>query len=618
MKNTFINPHFFIPGNSFTILSLLLILLFAFISQTLSQPDTVFVKSDVSPGEGNLNSAVKMVTAAGKLSGTIFTLEPNGYYILTDSILVPAGEHLTISAPEPGITQKTAPPQIVCTSDTGTIGVYSSPVSYMFYCFGDLTLNNIWLLCANTNGWQVGACIIFKDAPYSTAHKCNFNGVIIDNFSVANLGGGSVTVACKNFSGMFKNSYWKNCTDPHFRYYGRAVSFPFEINTISDWHIDNLIFENCTFANMGYVYMQENTHYADYVKFNHCTFLNVVMYSLESGWWNKLAVTNSIFVNTFMNGDIPGTYEYDPPYSFNEPNGGILRIDSASTFGFKVPFNDQNRCILFANSSYYIEKWLNDWMYYNPGSVLLREQGHTDLIQQPQPMLSPVTINFFDSHDTKGKKSFPYMNKAALYDSADPGFIVPATDSSAIKTFLYDKWYTGGADYAWPWKRENSISRLWQLEENLAYTNDTLKTAGMDSFPLGDLYHWWPEEYSKWKLHEENENARISYWLNTGQDSMITEVRKQPSGVNKYELSQNYPNPFNPSTIISYQLPKDGVITLKVFDILGREVITLVKDYKTQGTYAVSFDASKLASGVYFYQLRAGNFISTKKMLLLK
>jgi len=80
----------------------------------------------------------------------------------------------------------------------------------------------------------------------------------------------------------------------------------------------------------------------------------------------------------------------------------------------------------------------------------------------------------------------------------------------------------------------------------------------------------------------------------------------------------NYPNPFNPSTIISYQLPSNGLVTIKVFDVLGREVRTLVNDYKTSGTYTVSFDASKLASGIYFYQLRSGNYISTKKMLLLK
>ncbi|MHB1688687.1 MAG: T9SS type A sorting domain-containing protein [Ignavibacteriaceae bacterium] len=86
----------------------------------------------------------------------------------------------------------------------------------------------------------------------------------------------------------------------------------------------------------------------------------------------------------------------------------------------------------------------------------------------------------------------------------------------------------------------------------------------------------------------------------------------------EYALFANYPNPFNPSTIISYQIPKDELVTLKVFDALGREVKTLVNEFKFQGKYSVSFDASKLASGVYFYQLRSGDFVSIKKMILLK
>jgi O-glycosyl hydrolase len=85
-----------------------------------------------------------------------------------------------------------------------------------------------------------------------------------------------------------------------------------------------------------------------------------------------------------------------------------------------------------------------------------------------------------------------------------------------------------------------------------------------------------------------------------------------------YGLSQNYPNPFNPSTVIQYQIPVNGIVKLKVVDVLGREIRTLVNEYKTAGKYFASFDASNLASGIYFYQFKSGNFISTKKMLLVK
>lgn len=86
----------------------------------------------------------------------------------------------------------------------------------------------------------------------------------------------------------------------------------------------------------------------------------------------------------------------------------------------------------------------------------------------------------------------------------------------------------------------------------------------------------------------------------------------------EFNLYQNYPNPFNPNTVIVYQLPVTGVVTLKVFDVLGNEVATLVNDYKPAGVYEVEFNANQLASGVYIYKISAGNFVQSRKMILLK
>ncbi|MDR3668868.1 MAG: T9SS type A sorting domain-containing protein [Ignavibacteriaceae bacterium] len=85
-----------------------------------------------------------------------------------------------------------------------------------------------------------------------------------------------------------------------------------------------------------------------------------------------------------------------------------------------------------------------------------------------------------------------------------------------------------------------------------------------------------------------------------------------------YNLYQNYPNPFNPTTAIQYQIPKPGIVTIKVYDILGREVATLVNENKVAGDYNFTFDASRFASGVYIYQLRVNDYVSSKKMILLK
>jgi hypothetical protein len=86
----------------------------------------------------------------------------------------------------------------------------------------------------------------------------------------------------------------------------------------------------------------------------------------------------------------------------------------------------------------------------------------------------------------------------------------------------------------------------------------------------------------------------------------------------RYVLEQNYPNPFNPTTNISFTIPNSGLVSLKVFDALGREVATLVNEVKPAGNYLVNFNAENLASGIYFYRLQAGGFTQNHKMILLK
>jgi len=86
----------------------------------------------------------------------------------------------------------------------------------------------------------------------------------------------------------------------------------------------------------------------------------------------------------------------------------------------------------------------------------------------------------------------------------------------------------------------------------------------------------------------------------------------------KFELKQNFPNPFNPNTVISYSVAKSENVSIKVYDILGKEVQTLVNEVKNPGSYNVMFNAQNLSSGVYFYRLTSGSFTDIKKMTLVK
>jgi len=86
----------------------------------------------------------------------------------------------------------------------------------------------------------------------------------------------------------------------------------------------------------------------------------------------------------------------------------------------------------------------------------------------------------------------------------------------------------------------------------------------------------------------------------------------------EFQLSQNYPNPFNPTTNISFSIPDESYVTLKVYNILGYEITTLVNKEMKSGNYTVKFDGSSLPSGIYFYRLQANHNIATKKLILVK
>ncbi len=102
--------------------------------------------------------------------------------------------------------------------------------------------------------------------------------------------------------------------------------------------------------------------------------------------------------------------------------------------------------------------------------------------------------------------------------------------------------------------------------------------------------------------------------------SDVTAIREPKGSVlpDSYKLEQNYPNPFNPTTIIKYSLPQESKVTLRIYDILGRKIETLVNKHQLAGIHIVEFNGSHLASGIYFYRIQAGNFIDTKKLVLIK
>lgn len=140
-------------------------------------------------------------------------------------------------------------------------------------------------------------------------------------------------------------------------------------------------------------------------------------------------------------------------------------------------------------------------------------------------------------------------------------------------------------------------ARYYRDTLNCSYsTSNAIYTAGTDGLPIGDL-NWFPDKLKNF------------YTLGVKDNSVSP---------NDFSLEQNYPNPFNPSTQISFTLTKAGMTSLKVYNLLGQEVASLVNDMRSAGRHDVSFNAAHLSSGVYFYTLRSGSHVETKKMMLMK
>jgi photosystem II stability/assembly factor-like uncharacterized protein len=223
------------------------------------------------------------------------------------------------------------------------------------------------------------------------------------------------------------------------------------------------------------------------------------------------------------------------------------------------------------------------------------------------------------------------------------------TPNSSVEALTANDTYTfAGTDYNGVWRRiipglpvelasftakvnSNTITLNWQtatetnnfgfdVERRISATNNQQNNWNRIGFVEGNGTTTETHNYSY--VDEEINSGNYEYRLKqidldgSLEYSQIVDV--QVLSLTKFSLSQNYPNPFNPNTTIKFSIPVSGKTSLKVFNILGEKVSTLINEVKEAGNYEINFDASNLPSGTYLYQLRAGNFVETRKMILMK
>ncbi|MGA7719698.1 MAG: T9SS type A sorting domain-containing protein [Ignavibacteriaceae bacterium] len=560
--------------------------------------DTLVIKDDTDYGSPNtLYSVLSIDTVAP--ADRVYELHNGGIYSLVNTPTTSSSQRAIIMGPiqtSIKLSQSTLPPPVlqgaVYQGGSSTGGINSGY---------DLLLKNIDIEEANSAGGEG-----FGFIGGSSGARIELDNSIVEH---------NLWTLFPNpgpfFRIFLKGDYFVNLDGYSCRRNGGILDFFANEDTI--W------VENCTHVNtQGSNYKTRPGYNVNKIFFNHNDWIDCSGFVfMNSGADHpNYSVTNNIFVNCQLQDFAPVLEsadggEVDPD---SLPMGFVnIIVDSA--------FNATN-LIGVAGGSFYADKNLVYWdaSLSNIDSTLNAKKvdGETSWVSQRIIMNSRTAAAFAD------KKDNPKLTNGTWIQNELPKFVntdvLFTTQLAILKTYsiaCVDTSFTGTLT---SWRQaSNPESQYfdypdWPIPINLSYTNSDLLTAGLGNFPLGDL-SWFPTQYAQWSAQENTEIANINNTLATG---VITAVSKTTELPQQFKLQQNYPNPFNPSTVISYTIPKSGNVTLKVYNILGQEVATLVNGYKTAQTYSVEFDGTKLSSGVYIYEIRYNNQSLTQKMMLMK
>jgi len=283
--------------------------------------------------------------------------------------------------------------------------------------------------------------------------------------------------------------------------------------------------------------------------------------------------------------------------------------------------------------------WLTWTSATNPPSYLTPQAPPYQVVNIPSIWMNPRTKSLFDkwslpgivqSHNlinqsvttvTPAIASAAVADQMALWDAAAWGVTPIGANTITQSAYIFGDYnpltvpgYSSGTTKS---ENGNGIDKFTDFQESFAQ-NGSVKLSSIDGLPIGALI-WNDAQLAAYNSATDFTLVKAAYAVD-----VLAHTGKVPDGVphgttpGTFALHQNFPNPFNPTTQISFSVPTTGIVTLKVYNILGQEVATLFSGMKTAGDWIATFDGSKLASGVYFYRLQAGNQMQVKKMVMMK
>jgi hypothetical protein len=551
----------------FTMATLMLFAASVF-AQISDAQDTVVVPSDYVNNNGNTTGSLNKFIEddkndGGIPAGRVYKLKRGEYYLLSGTINIDGFTLRLIGEEGPSDTQ----PAVV----SAGLKADGSGIWQFFKTKNDVEFRNIYFKGATPTDILTGECVRF------IAPKTKFisDNCVFDSFHFVTIHFFKVS----DCSAFITNSYFRNLNHKTGgKYNGRGLRF------FQATHVDTVVMVNNTFVNSNSFFLDINRFtIVDYARIDHNTIANTVKFVFQWHWQTNAVFTNNLFYNGHSYG------ETDADAANQDPDGLVFGIFGIDTIGVdSLGIVESERNVQLTNNCWFYDSKVQ--AYWNS-----RDSVHAE------PFLNSRSQAMFDDDATwpgliekDNINSEPHFTK---FPEEVTDAMVKYMEGDRDGTEKENNWgnYPDRPTQGYVWRVYWPIKSI----EDLSYaTTDAAYTGGTDGFPIGDL-NWFPDKKDEW-ITDVDDNAIIS----------IPE---------EYSLSQNYPNPFNPSTVISFNLPKQSVVSLKVFNILGEEVATLVNNKMIgAGVHNVNFNAANLPSGVYIYKISAGNYSASKKMMLLK
>lgn len=653
----------------------LIILFFAnnLVAQVPADKDTIYIAGSTLTAGNNLLALETTINGDTTSSGErinpnrVYALYQGQIYFQTSPIYVndPYGTLSIISVPDPdNQTAKEKPIILIVPASNSEVG--SNKI------YGSIRLDNIYYQTMQMDGHitnELFYCGTRNNLPQKLIiNNCLFEFCNIDLFDCSNESG-AIGGWPYGASFFITNSYFRNMFNPS-QWWGSRI---FQCNH----PIDTLWIENCTITTAGLTFLQENA-LTDFAYINHNTIVNNTKYWLLNTFYLNYFVTNNIFINQNWVGEDTNIVSTgtNPDYSFHS----TINLDSVTdpiynpvvqqkyyadnSLHYTDDVNPNNMKVFVSNNvNYYdtilIQDYYKSNVYINntTGTIpsyltwLGLGSGPWKIENIPCEWMNTRTKKMFEKYSPKNGGGFvadsawtgnpktqtnciadlSVVNLMAQWNQnqwADPkypnppdivnskyiyGDYNPSTLPGIINGVKTDSITKNGPGI------QVGITKFTDLQENFSQTT---YYSSIDKMPVGSLI-WNDENNSLYEdksknfIHSVEFNLVKAAYINEG-GNVSGIFKRLPNLIKAYSLKQNYPNPFNPSTTIQYNIPVFSHVNLDIYDILGRRIETLVNSNKEPGHYFVIFKAKNLASGVYFYRLKAGTFVEIKKLVIMK